>query len=255
MKTQFLVLIILFCITACGQQEEDANINMEIDNEVYKTYQKVSYSDLPNEIKLMMKENDCGEINAYPSEENDYETNYDTGYIIDLNEDGKAEYIFSCLAPMHGPAYGNIYSLLNGKWEEIGGMSVFDTDEPEMAISVLKSKNEGYHDLLFDGYNNRKVVRRFFTNEYYYIHYPDEILENLTFYFKQPDKAYFGISNNAKEEINKITNKKTDNYKIHYFALGTNKEVQRTKKILMEKGFNFIERYNTGKVLFCYTKE
>src|ERR1035438_1257592 len=193
--------------------------SQKIDKIIYKTYKKVSYADLPDSIKIIMKNIGCGEIGAEPSQNNDYKTNYDEGYIIDLNNDNIPEYVFSCLAGSHGPGEGNIFSLIKGKWQVIyRGFPVFVNEHPEICIKVLKTKNEGYHDLLRDDLlTYRKVIIRYIHGSYYKIYTADEIQKEISFYFNKDIKnSYFGISNDAKNEMLKRSYNQSDDYKTFY---------------------------------------
>ena len=44
-------------------------------------------------------------------------SNYDEGYSLDLNSDGKPEYAFCCTEAPHGPCGMIIFGKLSGKWK------------------------------------------------------------------------------------------------------------------------------------------
>ena len=122
---------------------------ISIENPVYETYGRINYDDLPIEIQQIMKQCKCGEIDAEPTQKNNYTTNYNEGFAIDLNNDNNLEYVFCCQAPMHGPGDGKIYSLIDGKWKIIfDNFPIFSDCEPEVAINVLQTKSEKYNDLI-----------------------------------------------------------------------------------------------------------
>ncbi len=130
------------------QQESKPTPNIGIDSSVYKTYIRVKYENLPKQVKVIMDSIHCGEIDAEPSNMNDYTTNIDYGYSIDLNHDAKPEYVFCCIQPMHGPCSAKIYSCINGTWRIIlSDFAGFDNEDPMVNIRVLESRHEGFQDL------------------------------------------------------------------------------------------------------------
>ncbi len=256
-----LIGLFIFAITLSlfGQQKE-IDLAKAIDHDVYKTYKIIHYKDLPRQIKEIMKKEGCGTIGADPSPENDYKTNYDSGYIIDLNDDKKPEYLFSCTAPSHGPGQGKIFSLLDGKWTVIGGLNIYENSEPEVNIQVLKSRNQGFHDLASsDVYTYRDVIMRYIDKMYYNIHTSDEIIKALPEYIKHVSKGnlskvYLGISNTPEKTVNEKLQSKSNNYEKLYYAVDSSEEAQKVKAALIKKGYNFLDEYNNGQIIFCYIK-
>lgn len=228
-----------------------------IDKLVYKTYHKVHYKELPLEIKRLMKNSGCGEIGANPSQQNDYKTNYDSGYKIDLNDDGKPEYLFSCQAPPHGAGDGKIYSFLDKHWRIIcESFPIYENSNKEINITILKSKNEGFHDLLSsDIRTDRKVIIRYIKGTYYDIYYAKEAVDDLLFFMVHEtnnyNNCYIGISNMPEIEIKKRLSNSENKYFI--CALESDKDAQEVKNQLIEKGFNFIKECNLGQIVFCFS--
>lgn len=135
-----------------------------VDDSYYKSFKRINYQVLPVEIKKLMKVLKCGEIDAEPSQANGYTTNYDEGYTIDLNDDKALEYIFCCTAESHGPCWGNIYSLINGKWTVIAtNFPVFNSGEPQKDIKLLTTKSNGFHDLFRKDSN---IIMKFANGKY-----------------------------------------------------------------------------------------
>jgi len=194
--------------TISKETRENNELSYEIDSSVYKSYKLIHYADLPMQIKQVMKNSGCGEIGADPSPSNDYKTNYDQGYTIDLNDDNKPEYLFSCEAPSHGPGIGTIYSFINGNWKIIGErFQIYFEQDPEREIVVLKNKNEGYHDILKYQFSNSKVIYRFINGSYYDIYSVKEAIKNILWFAKTFSKGIkncsFGISNSSRDEMEK----------------------------------------------------
>lgn len=124
-------------------------LSFMLQAQVYDSYKRISYKDLPKEIKQIMKQCKCGEIGVDPTQYNDYKTNYDEGFVIDLNSDKILEYVFCCEAPSHGPGNGKIYSLIGGKWKIIfDNFPIFDTSQASVAINVQQTKSENFNDLI-----------------------------------------------------------------------------------------------------------
>ena len=93
----------------------------------------------------------CGRIDAVPDQTNDFKTNMDYGYSIDLNDDRSPEYVFCCYQPAHGPCNANIFSMINGLWKLIkADFDGFSNEDPTVNIKVLTTVHEGFHDLLQD---------------------------------------------------------------------------------------------------------
>ena len=107
---------------------------------------------MPQQIKYLMDSIHCGTIGADPSKNNDYKTNIDYGFAIDLNDDQRPEYIFCCTQAPHGPCQANIFSMIHGSWKILyPGFDGFSNEDPMVNIRVLKTKHEGFHDLcVFD---------------------------------------------------------------------------------------------------------
>ena len=123
--------------------------NVVLDSIQYKKYKPINYASLPPQIKIIMKNTlKCGEVNAEANQKNDYKSNYDQGFQIELNDDQSPEYTFCCTAPSHGPCTGNIFSFINGKWTVIlTGIYVFDSDNGMDVIQIYKAKHSGFHDI------------------------------------------------------------------------------------------------------------
>lgn len=126
-----------------------------LDSSVYKTNIFVKYAELPEKIKMLMDSVGCGKIDAVPDQMNDYKTNMDYGYSIDLNNDKVPEYVFCCTQPAHGPCNANIFSQVSGYWKLImQGFDGYSNEDPTINIQVLKTVHEGFHDL----YQNDRIL-------------------------------------------------------------------------------------------------
>lgn len=130
------------------QQQNSQLADQALDSAVYKTYKLVKYEELPDQVKILMDSVHCGKIMAEPNKENDYTTNINYGYSIDLNHDSRPEYIFCCIQPMHGPCNAKIFSHMDGAWRIIMSDFIgYSNEDPMVNIRVLQSKHEGFSDL------------------------------------------------------------------------------------------------------------
>jgi len=165
----FLVIFSLMVCVANGQflirkviknqkenQPEKGQVCPPLDSAIYKTNRFVKFANLPVKIKVLMDSTGCGRIDAVPDQANGYKTNMDYGYSINLNYDSIPEYVFCCLQGSHGPCNANIYSFINGSWRIImSGYDGFSNEDPTVNIKVLKTINEGFHDL----YQNDQILK------------------------------------------------------------------------------------------------
>lgn len=255
----FTLAVFCFLIFLSGKltfSQSDTNM---VDLNFYDTFEKVNYQDLPLEIKKIMLESKCGEIGADPSQYNDYKTNYDLGFMIDLNDDKVLEYVFCCEAPSHGPCDSKIYSLVKGNWSIILDKFPLYVVKPQDAIKILTSTSESFHDLLrSDILSTRSVILKFVNGKYYPIYYPKEALSNIMshmdYYSKSINSCYVGLTNNAYEVINKYyPNIKEES--IVFFALESELVANELKENLISKGMHFIEDHPQGQIIFCITKD
>ena len=136
-------------------QQKKAQTCPPLDSSVYKTNRFVKYTELPGTIKMLMDSVGCGRIDTVPDKTNEFKTNMDYGYSINLNDDKIPEYVFCCKQGSHGPCNANIFSLVNGSWKLIMyGFDGFSNEDPTVNIKVLKTVHEGFHDL----YQNDRIV-------------------------------------------------------------------------------------------------
>jgi len=111
----------------------------QIDSALMSNAKAVKYVDLPKDLKIFMKKNEC-EVTS--------ESVYNYGSAIDLNDDGEVEYAFCCLEAMHGPCYMNIFGKVDGTWRILCDfLSGFDMGGNDPGFIILTDKNEGYHSL------------------------------------------------------------------------------------------------------------
>jgi len=117
----------------CGQWDES----------VHKTCSFVKYKELPTDLKKLMTKRKCDVKTG---------SNYDYGYALDLNADGKPEYAFCCLESRHGPCMMTIFGKLSGKWKVLFDYMAGYSDDrtPCLGFVVLKKKHADYNDICID---------------------------------------------------------------------------------------------------------
>jgi hypothetical protein len=128
-----VLLLIPFAVSAsenCGERDES----------VHKTCKYVQYKTLPTELKKLMTKIGCDVKSG---------SNYDYGYAVDLDSNGKPEYAFCCNESKHGPCGMKIFGKSAKKWEVLYDyMPGFDDgNTPCFGFSVLKKKSSGYNDV------------------------------------------------------------------------------------------------------------
>jgi len=137
--TSLFLTILVLSMTSVA---EDNRIK---DFELHKSCKTITYDNLPKELIILMKKEKCDKR---------IRSGY-VGYSIDLNDDGQREIFFCCGEAPHGPCYANIYGKVKGRWKNLTHNTGFwgyeDDETPCLGFSVLKSKNEGYHDIFQDG--------------------------------------------------------------------------------------------------------
>lgn len=262
-KQSFLTSIIFLILGICNIAYSQNNQNM-VNCDFYKSYKKIKYQDLPNEIRKIMKDSKCGEIGADPSPANDYKTNYDDGYIIDLNDDNFPEYIFSCEAPSHGAGNGKIYSLINGNWKIICDNFPVYVCEPKNAIKVLVSKTGEYHDLERDDIlTTRKVIEKYINGKYLDIYLPNEAIEQIMFfmdhYSKNIKSCFIGLTNKTTDinlnEILRANYTEEEKNSLIIYALDSEEQANNVKSILISKGMNILDKFSKGQIVFCFSND
>lgn len=227
-------------------------------SQVYESYKRVKYKELPEDIKTLMKKCKCGEIDAEPNQYNDYTTNYDEGFAIDLNNDKILEYAFACEASSHGPATGKIYSYFGDRWNIIeDGFPIFENCKPEIAIQLLPTKSGGFRDIIrHDILTSRPVIMRYIFNQYYCIYTPIEAVNKVEFFMENQSNGlhncYFGFSSLINDSIKSKYLNVSDNSKI-ICAFESVDHTNQIKDLLLSKGFKFINECSKGNILFCYT--
>ena len=101
----------------------------------------IKYNDLPCSLKELMTQIGCNVNN---------DSNYNFGYSVDLNDDGKDEIAFCCNEAPHGPCYMKIFTNVAGQWKDIvpemmPGYGDYST--PCLGFVVLKNTTNGFHDI------------------------------------------------------------------------------------------------------------
>jgi hypothetical protein len=149
MKTKLLLLVYIsiICIVQSPflKAQTSSGSCGDKNDTIYNNCQPIKYNQLPEDIRKLMKENNCN-VNT--------ESNYNYGYSLDLNNDGKNEYLFCCTEFPHGPCGANLYSKINKKWKIILSTAGYEND-CDKALIILKSQNEGFYDLCI----NNKLVK------------------------------------------------------------------------------------------------
>jgi hypothetical protein len=116
----------------------------EWDPSVQGGCREVRYAQLPAKLRTFMAARKCDVTTG---------SNYDYGYAIDLDADGRPEYAFCCGASPHGPCRMSIFGKRAGRWrallEDMSGYS--DGSTPCLGFVVLSSRHAGYHDICQDG--------------------------------------------------------------------------------------------------------
>ncbi len=132
-----LLLVALLAHLAVSAMSESCG---EWDDAVHSTCKPVKYRDLPPELQNFMAKMKC-EVKTG--------SNYDYGYMVDLNLDGKPEYAFCCHESPHGPCAMTIFGASAGRWkvlyEYLLGFS--DDETPCLGFVVLREKHYGYGDV------------------------------------------------------------------------------------------------------------
>lgn len=130
----FVVLFVSFAIPAISENCS------EWDDAVHKTCEAVKYRDLPPGLKNLMAKMKC-EVKTG--------SNYDYGYIVDLNLDGTFEYAFCCHESPHGPCGMTLFGRTSGKWKVLYKylLGFDDGETPCLGFVVLKEKHSGYPDV------------------------------------------------------------------------------------------------------------
>jgi hypothetical protein len=80
-------------------------------------------------------------------------SNYDEGYAVDLNADGKPEYAYCCAAAPHGPCGMKVFAGSSGQWTALSDELHFpaDTAIPCDGFVPLATKTAGYNDVCVGG--------------------------------------------------------------------------------------------------------
>jgi len=115
----------------------------ERDEAVHKACKTVKYKQLPPDLKKLMTKLKCDVKTG---------SNYDYGYALDLNADGKMEYAFCCQESSHGPCGMTIFGKYSGKWKVLFDYMYGFSDAKTSCFGfvVLKEKNAGYNDVCID---------------------------------------------------------------------------------------------------------
>jgi hypothetical protein len=228
--------------------------------DLYKTYQKVTYQQLPPDIRKLMKKCQCGEINAKPSSENGYKTNVDLGFSIDLNDDHAPEYVFSCEAPVNSPSVGKIYSFIDGKWQVIDNeLFIYKGTTPKSTIKIQETTSEKYHDISVTYPGSRMVTKRYFHGRYHVLYSPQEVIEKIVFTMEYNSKSltdcYFGIANNAEEMLEGIFSSAQKDSQYVIYGLDSQADADFVKQGLIAKGMHFAKDFSKGQLVFCFTRQ
>lgn len=138
LSTMFFVFVLVPLVVSamnenCGER----------DQAVHNTCKSVRYKELPQDLKRLMAKMKCDVKTG---------SNYDYGYAVDLNSDGKPEYAFCCQESGHGPCGMTIFGAASGKWKVLYDyMYGFSDDKtPCLGFVVLKEKRSGYNDVCID---------------------------------------------------------------------------------------------------------
>ncbi|WP_295455340.1 hypothetical protein [uncultured Thiodictyon sp.] len=80
-------------------------------------------------------------------------SNYDEGYAVDLNADGKLEYAYCCSSAPHGPCGMKVFASSAGKWSALSEEVYFsaDTAIPCDGFVPLATRTAGYNDVCVGG--------------------------------------------------------------------------------------------------------
>jgi hypothetical protein len=116
----------------------------ERDASIHSSCKSLKYEALPSSLKKFMAKMKCDVKTG---------SNYDYGYEVDLNLDGKPEYTFCCQESGHGPCGMTIFGkTTGGKWKAfydyMHGFS--DGKTACFGFVVLKQKHSGYNDICID---------------------------------------------------------------------------------------------------------
>lgn len=115
----------------------------EPDQTAHSTCKPVRYKELPPDLKKLMGKMKCDVKTG---------SNYDYGYAVDLNSDGKPEYAFCCQESGHGPCGMTISGKYAGKWKTLYDYMYGFSDGKTSCFGfvVLKEKHSGYNDICID---------------------------------------------------------------------------------------------------------
>jgi hypothetical protein len=136
----FSTLLFFFFINHSFAQEKSSTCG-EIYKNAYNDCQRINYSNLPPQVKQLMKKNHCNIEKGQT---------YDYGYRLNLNDDDTPEYIFCCEESSHGPCIASVYAKIKNKWTVIFKTDGYENDNCEIVLPVLKSIHSGFHDLCVD---------------------------------------------------------------------------------------------------------
>lgn len=138
-----IVMLLLHKMNVFTFAEES---NFLLDMKIQNSCKITAFIKLPKGLKRLMAKEKCDVKNG---------SNYNYGYSVDINDDGRSEFFFCCSEVLHGPCPMVIFGIVNGYWKNLTPNVSFsgydDGETPCLGFSILKSKNEGYRDIFQDG--------------------------------------------------------------------------------------------------------